>query len=168
MKSKFLKRPDLSKTELKLSRGRASKKLGFTMIELLVVIAIIGVLAAIVLVNMQESRKTANDGAISSSLTQVKNAAEVYYNDNYNYTNICDGSGKLNAGIVDFVRIGSYITDRKGVVVCRSTVTGWAVASSLNKGGCWCVDYQGRSQKFNTGAGQTCADVLAVGVIICP
>ncbi len=142
------------------------KNKAFTLIELLVVIAIIGVLAAIVLVSMTESKKTANDGAISSSLTQIKNAAEVYYNENYNYTGVCDGSGNMNGSVVDFARINTYITDRKGVVVCRSGVTGWAVASSLNKGGCWCVDYQGNSKKFDLTGSQTCGDVLTG--ITCP
>jgi prepilin-type N-terminal cleavage/methylation domain-containing protein len=135
-------------------------KKGFTLIELLVVIAIIGVLATIVLVSMTESKKAANDGAISSSLTQVKNAAEVYYNESYDYTGVCDGAGNLNAGVVDFARINSYIIERRGAVVCRSAVTGWSVASSLNKGGCWCVDYQGNSKKFDLTGSQTCGDVL--------
>jgi prepilin-type N-terminal cleavage/methylation domain-containing protein len=146
-------------------------KKGFTLIELLVVIAIIGVLATIVLVNMDQSRKSGSDSAIEQASTQVKNVAELRYNDSGSYTDVCDGAGNLNTTVVDFARINSYIDERNGssgVIVCRSSVTGWAVASSLNKGGCWCVDYQGRSQKFNVGAGQVCSDVLIVGMITCP
>jgi len=146
------------------------KNKGFTLIELLAVIAIIGALAAIVLVNLQESKKTGQDGSIAESLTQIKNAAELQFNQEYTYANICDDAGGLfgTTAAVDFGRIESYINERHGVIVCRDSETGWAVASSLNKGGCWCVDSQGNSKKFNVGAGQACGDVLIAGAIVCP
>ncbi|MDP2909943.1 MAG: type II secretion system protein [bacterium] len=148
------------------------KNKSFTLIELLVVISIIGVLAAIVLVNMQESKKTGQDGSIIESLTQIKNAAELQYNYEYTYINICDAEGNLNTSgnpaEVDFARITEYINNRGGAVICRDSETGWAAASSLNKGGCWCVDSQGRSKKFDLGSGQTCGDVLTAGMITCP
>lgn len=152
------------------------KNKAFTLIELLVVISIIGVLAAIVLVNMDQSRKAGKDSAIMQSLTQIKNAAELQFNNEYTYIHICDdgdpgdiaNDNSLFDSNVDFVRVTQYVNDRQGVIVCRDTDMGWAVASSLNKGGCWCVDYEGRSKKLDLSGSQTCGDVLPAGMITCP
>jgi prepilin-type N-terminal cleavage/methylation domain-containing protein len=51
---------------------------GFTMIELLVVVAIIGFLSSIVLSNVTESRKRADDAKRNQDLAQVKIALEIY------------------------------------------------------------------------------------------
>lgn len=150
-----------------------TKKSAFTLIELLIVIAIVGILAAIILVNTEESKKNGLDSAIIESLTQIKNAAELQFNQAYTYDDICDGSGNLNTttnlAAKDFERVRDYVNQRNGTIVCRDTALGYVVASSLNKGGCWCVDYEGHSEKFNLSATQTsCGDVLTAGTIVCP
>jgi prepilin-type N-terminal cleavage/methylation domain-containing protein len=51
---------------------------GFTLIELLVVVAIIAILAAMILVNVNEARKKARDARRFSDLKNVQTALELY------------------------------------------------------------------------------------------
>ena len=54
---------------------------GFTIIELLVVIAIIGVLTAVVLVSLGTAKNKGNDTGKIRTVTEIKNALNVYFND---------------------------------------------------------------------------------------
>ena len=56
-------------------------KRGFTLIELLIVITIIGILAALVLTNIQGVRERARDARRKSDLTAIKASLRLYYND---------------------------------------------------------------------------------------
>ena len=56
---------------------------GFTLIELLVVISILGVLATLVIANVNEARGRARDVRKKADMTQLKTALKLYYN-NYN------------------------------------------------------------------------------------
>ncbi|OIP94809.1 hypothetical protein AUK40_06665 [Candidatus Wirthbacteria bacterium CG2_30_54_11] len=58
---------------------------GFTLIELLVVIAIIGVMAALVIVNLSSANKKSRDARRKADLAEVKTALELYYDDNLRY-----------------------------------------------------------------------------------
>jgi prepilin-type N-terminal cleavage/methylation domain-containing protein len=55
---------------------------GFTLIELLVVVAIISILASVVLASLNSSRAKARDGERLATLQQIRNALEIYANDN--------------------------------------------------------------------------------------
>jgi len=61
----------------------------------------------------------------------------------------------VSAANIDFVRITSYVNERHGVIVCRDTETGYAVASVSIRVIVGVFDYQGNSKKFILGAGQT-------------
>ncbi|MBP7842641.1 type II secretion system protein [Candidatus Woesebacteria bacterium] len=67
-------------------------KSGFTLIELLVVVAIIGVLTAVLLVNLVGIRERAADTKLKADLAQMKSALRLYYNDNQSYPDSNAGS----------------------------------------------------------------------------
>ncbi len=68
----------------KLKFDKESKK-SFTLIELLVVIAIIGLLASIVLVNVNSARSKARDARRIADLNQITKALELYYSEYGHY-----------------------------------------------------------------------------------
>src|SRR3989344_4283087 len=53
---------------------------GFTLIELLVVIAIIGIIASMVLIGVNSTRRLGRDARRIADLRQMQNALEIYYN----------------------------------------------------------------------------------------
>ena len=57
----------------------------FTLIELLVVIAIIGLLAALIIPNLTQTRAKARDARRLADLDQLQKAMELYYNDHNHY-----------------------------------------------------------------------------------
>lgn len=58
---------------------------GFTLIELLVVISLIGVLATLVIANMNSARERARDATRKSDLRNIQTALRLYYNDKGGY-----------------------------------------------------------------------------------
>jgi len=60
-------------------------KKGFTLIELLVVISLIGILATLVIANMNAARERARDATRKSDLRNIQTALRLYYNDNNSY-----------------------------------------------------------------------------------
>jgi type IV pilus assembly protein PilA len=71
----------------------SKEKQGFTLIELLVVIAIIGILATIVVVNVNNARLKAKDAVIRTHIDQMRVTAEMYYDSasggNGDYDSFC-------------------------------------------------------------------------------
>jgi len=67
------------------------KKLGFTLIELLIVISIIGILAALIMTNIQGVRERARDARRKSDLQAIKTSLRLYYNDNRTFPESTDG-----------------------------------------------------------------------------
>lgn len=67
-------------------------KRGFTLIELLVVVSLIGVLATLVLANLNSARERARDAERKSDLRNIQTALRLYYNDNGGYPTSSGGS----------------------------------------------------------------------------
>ncbi|MCA9343246.1 type II secretion system protein [Candidatus Saccharibacteria bacterium] len=94
---------------------------GFTLIELLVVIAIIGVLTAVLLVNLVGIRERGADTKKKADLNQLKNALRLYYNDYQAYPS---ASGGILMGCTDGTSIcaqtgGSSLTNASGTVYMK-------------------------------------------------
>ena len=141
---------------------------GFTLIELLVVIAIVGVLVAIVLVRTGSARKEGQDVAVKTTLRELRNAGELYYNDSETYEGVCDASNTTLSDEGDFKRIKDYITEHngfEGIIGCKDDETGYAVISSLNLGDCWCIDSEGAGREVTLLASDCRAELTT---ITCP
>lgn len=66
-------------------------KHGFTLIELLIVISIIGILAALILTNVQGVRERARDARRKSDLVSIKSSLRLYYNDQKSFPTSTNG-----------------------------------------------------------------------------
>lgn len=123
------------------------KLIGFTLIELLVVIAIIGILSAIVMVNVGAVRKSSKDAAIKANMTNLLLEGEVYYNNNETYRGVCSSE--------DFEKIGSKLYELAPVDCPTRCIdelgSSWIYCAGLNvdKTRAWCVDSTGSQKEID-------------------
>lgn len=155
---------DLAKKKNKprISNG-AGFSLGFTLVEALAVVAMIGFLASIIMVRVGTAKKQGKDTAVIAALREVRNAAELYFDQLYTHEGVCDDADTTLSDQGNFGRIRIYINQHNGengVIGCKDADEGFAVISSLNLGGCWCVDYQGSSKRVELAVGEECDDKL--------
>jgi len=87
---------------------------GFTLVELLVVISIIGILAALIVVNLAGARERARDVQRKNDLRQIQTALRLYFNDfqqfpTSNFNRIQHGTTQYNWGSAFSVNGNLYI-----------------------------------------------------------
>lgn len=140
---------------------------GFTILELLVVIAIIGTLSSVVMASVNNARVRAYDAKVKAQLSNIRTAAEMYYNTNLNYGtatlagtytnangystggNSC-ATGQLtsmfaSSELAELSKSANYPVG-ENTVICVSNGTSFAVSDNLSPGnGYWCVDSNGTS-----------------------
>lgn len=85
-----------------------SSRRGFTLIELMVVIAIIGILSAVVIVNISSSRSKARDAKRISDIAQIQLALEQYFDRCREYPP-ADGGSIASESACDFTEYISVI-----------------------------------------------------------
>jgi prepilin-type N-terminal cleavage/methylation domain-containing protein len=152
-----------------------NKKLkGFTLIELLVVITIIGILATIVVVNLNSTRGRGQDVAVKEQMSQIRAASELYYDgqkpsgeSRYGYsdsgtngtTDNCKTTGTWTGTYfadADFQKsIDGIVRNSGNPTVCslgQGTINNqsWRVVADLRLGNFWCVDSYGTSKELST------------------
>jgi type IV pilus assembly protein PilA len=144
---------------------------GFTLIELLVVIAIIGILSSIVLASLSSARSKGSDAAITSTLSNMRAQAELYYSHNGGYATTTAVATTCYTGIFNDSGTGGLknltldLISKSGVtagnVTCAASTTAWAVNAKLSSTGWACVDGGGNSVASST---KTSGYVITTGL----
>jgi len=137
---------------------------GFTLIELLVVMAIIGMLASVILANINGSRIKSVDASMKQDLSEMRTSAGLMYDLYGTYDTVCDpatspgdqyrsayskgnklhGSNLcLSSGTTYYepdILTGNLVSGSK-----TSTPNQWAATVQLKGGRFFCVDYLGNA-----------------------
>ena len=107
---------------------------GFTLIELLIVVVIIGILAAIAIPKFSATREKAYFAAMKSDLKNLASQQEIYYADEYTYSNVTTNLGFVQSEAVHV-----------GIV---ASATGWSATATheaLTAGTQGCAIYYGQA-----------------------
>ncbi len=116
---------------------------GFTLIELLVVVAIIGILSSIVLVSLNSARQKGRDASAKGSVSSMRAAAEIMYDNDGNYDNVCVADTQTMVLMMAALRqTGGDITGLEDI--CGSDTGSWAASIKMaSVDSHFCVDSNG-------------------------
>jgi prepilin-type N-terminal cleavage/methylation domain-containing protein len=160
---------------------------GFTLLELLVVISIIGTLSSVIMSSVGNARVKAYDAKVKAQLSNIRTAAELYYNTNLNYGiptiagTYTTGTGSSTLGnacttsqltgmfadptLAELSKSANYPTG-ENTIICVSKGTAYAVSDNLSTGnGFWCVDSVGNSVATTSQIATSSTSV--VGTTVC-
>lgn len=125
-----------------LNQKKSNKSLIMIIVVILFFFMVVpaGIIAAMTLTGLNSARNKADDARIKSDISQMRNAAEIYYEKN-NYSYI---------GLANDPSIGPLATDIKEYgselkIQGLSTSTYVAYAQLVASRGIWCSDYTGFS-----------------------
>ncbi len=161
---------------------------GFTLLELLVVIAIMGTLSSVVMSSVSSARTKAYDAKVKAQLSNIRTAAEMYYNANLNYGTSTRAGTYTNASgystlgnacttgqltgmfaspeLLELSKSANYPVG-ENTIICVSNGTSFAVSDNLSAGnGYWCVDSNGNSMATSSQIA-TSTGVLVRGNSVC-
>jgi prepilin-type N-terminal cleavage/methylation domain-containing protein len=94
-----------------------TRRSGFTLIELLIVVVIIGILAAIAIPKFTAVREKAFMSSAKADLRNLASLQEVYYNDNYTFSN-------------DLTAVGFAGSEGVTIAFGEATNLGWSATAA--------------------------------------
>ena len=138
---------------------------GFTLIELLVVIAIIGILASVIIANLNSARSKGMDAAVKSNLRNLLDQAEIYngnHGDSYAPTTNVSPAAPCSTAYTSaqnmfgdtiiLSALESAISAVGGTMGsgtysrCFTNGSNFIISVKLKSGGFWCVDSNGNGK----------------------
>lgn len=101
-------------------------------------IAVIGILASVVLASLNTARDKGEDASTKATLSSVRAQAELYY----------DGNSNSYKGFCLDTKTKTLLTDIE--YTCNDAQDEYAVSSSLNENGYFCIDNLGTAKEVDT------------------
>ena len=126
---------------------------GFTLIELLIVVVIIGILASIAIPKFSATREKAYFAAMKSDLKNLASQQEIYYSDEYTYTDVATDLGFVSSDGVT-LDIPQFSPDGWAATAVQAAMSG------ANDG---CTIYYGTATAVSIGT----TVPLAAGAMVC-
>jgi len=139
------------------------KSKGFTMIELLVAIAIVGILAAVILVSLNDARHGAEDAQVQGQMDSLSKQSLISFIPINGFDAVCGTNGVTQDPVIARL-IADIEVESGGSVICNSVALEFAVSAPLENGDFWCVDGDGVKKEIPSALATT----PAPGETLCP